>query len=166
MNTWKVILATMVIFGTGVVTGGLLVRHAEHGRDRRPQRASERGPPGAAHFRRASCAFEFLRRMERELDLTPEQREPIDKILKEGQERMKKLMETVEPRRREELKRTMEEFRGVLTPEQQKRFDDLLKQQQQRAREQRKAAPPRERPPQSPPPGNPPTATNSGSTTP
>ena len=25
MNSWKVILATMVIFGTGVVTGGLLV---------------------------------------------------------------------------------------------------------------------------------------------
>ena len=104
--------------------------------------------------------IEFLRRMERELDLTPEQREPIDKVLKEGQERMKKLMETVEPRRREEFKKTMEEFRAVLTPEQRKRFDDLVKQQQQRAREQRKAAPPRERPPQSPPPGNPPAATN------
>ena len=100
--------------------------------------------------------------MERELKLTAEQREPIDKILKEGQERMKKLMETVEPRRREELKKTIEEFRAVLTPEQQKRFDGLLKQQQQRAREQRKAAPPRERPAQNPPPGNTPAGTNSG----
>lgn len=162
MNTWKVILATMVIFGTGVVTGGLLVRHAEHGRDRRPQRAANAirpaQPPSPGVMR-----FEFLRRMERELDLAPEQREPIDKILKEGQERMKKLMETFEPRRREELKKTIEEFRAVLTAEQQKRFDDLLKhqQQQQRSREQRKAAPPRERSPQSPPPGNPPAATNS-----
>jgi Spy/CpxP family protein refolding chaperone len=145
LNTWKVILATMVIFGTGVVTGGLLVRHADHGRDRRPARtggAMRPGQAGSAGLMR----FEFLRRMEQELDLTPEQRAPIDKILKEGQERMKKLMEQVEPRRREELKRTLEEFCAVLTPEQRKHLDDLLKRQQQRAREQRKSGPPRERP--------------------
>jgi Spy/CpxP family protein refolding chaperone len=105
--------------------------------------------------------IEFLRRVQRELDLATGQREPIDKVLKDGQERMKKLMETVEPRRREEFKKTMEEFRAVLTPEQRQRFDDLVKQQQQRAREQRKAAPPRERPPGNPAPGNPPAATNS-----
>jgi Spy/CpxP family protein refolding chaperone len=151
----------MVIFGTGVVTGGLLVRHAEHGRDRRPQRAANAvrsaQPPTPGVMR-----FEFLRRMERELDLTPAQRGPIDKILQEGQERMKKLMETVEPHRRDELKKTIDEFRGVLTPEQQKRFDELLKQQQQRSRDQHKAAPPRERLPQSPPPA----ATNSAPSTP
>ena len=152
----------MVIFGTGVVTGGLLVRHVEHGRDRRPQRAVNAVRP-AQPSSPGVMRFEFLRRMERELDLAPEQREPIDKILKEGQERMKKLMETVEPRRHEELKKTIEEFRAVLTAEQQKRFDDLLKhqQQQQHSREQRKAAPPRERSLQYPPPGNPPAATNS-----
>ena len=154
MNAWKFIFATMVIFGTGVVTGGLLVHHVQHGRDHRPQRsvntvrAAQPASPGVMRF-------EFLRRMERELDLTPQQHEPIDRILQEGQERMKKLMETVEPRRREELKRTMEEFRGVLTPVQQKRFDELAKQQQQRAREQHKAAPQREHPP------NPPASTNS-----
>ena len=135
----------MVIFGTGVVTGGLLVRHVDHGRDRRPQRTANGvrvGQPASPGLMR----LEFLRRMERELDLATEQREPIDRILKEGQERMKKISEIVEPRRREELKRTIEEFRAVLTSEQQKRFDDLLKQQQQRAREQRKGGPARERP--------------------
>jgi len=152
----------MVIFGTGVVTGGLLVRHAGPGRDHRQPH-----PAGAVHTAQPSPAglmrIDFLRRMERELDLAPEQREPIDKVLKEGQERTKKLMETVEPRRREEFKRTIEEFRAVLTPEQLKRFDELVKQQQQRAREQRKAAPTRERPPQGPPTTNTPAATNSGS---
>jgi hypothetical protein len=154
VNTWKLILATMVIFGTGVVTGGLLVQHVQHGRDRRPQRSvntvrtAQPSTPGVMRF-------EFLRRMERELDLTPQQHEPIDRILQEGQERMKKLMETIEPHRREELKRTMEEFRGVLTPVQQIRFDELAKQQQQRSREQHKAAPQRERP------ANPPASTNS-----
>ena len=161
MNTWKVILATMVIFGTGVVTGSLLFRHVEHGRDRRPTRsvsAFRQTQPSTAGVMR----IEFLRRMEQELNLAPAQREPIDKILKEGQERMKKLMETIEPRRREEFKRTIEEFRAVLTPEQRKRFDEIAKQQQQHAREQRKAAPPRERAPQNPPPaGIAPATTNS-----
>ena len=162
MNTWKVILATMVIFGTGVVTGGLLVRHAGPSRDHRQPR-----PAGAVHTAQPSPAglmrIDFLRRMERDLDLAPEQREPIDKVLKEGQERTKKIMEVVEPRRREEYKRTIEEFRAVLTPEQLKRFDETVKQQQQRAREQRKAASPRERPPQAPPVTNTPAATNSRS---
>ena len=160
MNSWKVILATMVIFGTGVVTGGLLVRHAGPGRDRRPQHASgtiRAAQPSPAGVMR----IEFLRQMERELALTPEQHEPIDRVLKQGQERLKKLMETIEPRRREEYKKTIEEFRAVLTPEQQKRFDDLVKQQQQRARDQRKAASPKEHSPQNPAPGNTPAATNS-----
>ena len=159
MNSWKVILATMVIFGTGVVTGGLLVRHAAPPWVRRPQRVNDAARPAQA-TPAGIMRIEFLRRMERDLDLTPEQRAPIDKVLQEGQERMKKLMDTVEPRRREEFMKTMEEFRAVLTPEQQKRFDELVKQQQQRAREQRKAAPPRERPPQTPAPGNTPAATN------
>jgi Spy/CpxP family protein refolding chaperone len=161
VNAWKLILATMVIFGTGVVTGGLLVRHVEHGRDRRPQRAANSVRP-AQPSSPGVMRFEFLRRMQRELDLTPAQRAPIDKILQEGQERMKKLMETVEPRRREELKKTIDEFRSVLTPEQQTRFDELLKQQQQRSRDQHKAASSRERLPQSPPPA----ATNSTPSTP
>jgi CHAD domain-containing protein len=105
--------------------------------------------------------IDFLRRLERELDLTREQREPVDKILKDGQERMKKLMDTVEPRRREEFKKTIEDFRQVLTPEQRARFDDLLKQQQQRTREQHKPAPPNEHSTPGLPPGNAQPATNS-----
>jgi hypothetical protein len=159
VNNWKVILATMVIFGTGVVTGGLLVRHVERDGMRRPPRAAgvSRPPQPSPGVMR----FEFLRRMERELDLTAEQRDPIDKILTEGQERMRKINETVEPRRREEFKKTIEEFRAVLTPEQRQRFDTLLKKQQQRAREQRKAGPVRERGGQNGPPTNAPAGTNS-----
>ncbi len=161
MNTWKVILATMLIFGTGVVTGGLLVRHAEGPRNRRPQQH----PPGALRPAQpvtpGAMRIDFLRRLERDLDLSPDQRQPIDRILKDGQERMKKLMEPVEPRLREELKKTIEEFRQALTPEQRERFDALRKQQQQRAREQHKPAPASERSAPGVPPGTAPPSTNS-----
>ena len=30
MNNWKVIFATAVIFGAGVITGGLLVNYVQH----------------------------------------------------------------------------------------------------------------------------------------
>ena len=71
-------------------------------------------------------------------------------------------METVEPLRREELKRTLAEFRAVLTPEQRQRFDELLQaaaETRARSAEGRAAAGASRR--QSPPPGNPPAATNS-----
>jgi Spy/CpxP family protein refolding chaperone len=147
----------MVIFGTGVVTGGLLVHHAERGRERHPPRALNAAKPAPASPA-GIMRMDFLRRVEQELDLTPEQRERVDRIVKEGQDRTKKIMETVEPRRREEYKKTIEEFRTVLTPEQSKRLDALLKQQQHRAREQRKAAP---HSPVSPPATNSPAGTNS-----
>ncbi len=151
----------MVIFGTGVVTGGLLVNFAQRGQGRHPQRSGAVARPQQP-VSPGVMRIEFLRRVERDLALTPAQREPVDKVLREGQERMKKLMETVEPRRREEYKRTVEEFRAVLTPEQRKRLDALLKQQQQRAREQRKAAP-REHPPQGIPATTLPATTNAES---
>lgn len=110
MNTWKVIVATIVIFATGAVTGALIVGHSAHPR------------PGPGGMR-----LEFLRRMERDLDLSKEQREKIDKILKESQEQTRRIMEPVAPALHTELQRTKEEFRQVLTSAQQARFDQLLK---------------------------------------
>ncbi len=127
VNAWKIILATMVIFGTGVVTGGLLVLHADRARPRvaRPApvvRPGQQNSPG-------NMRLEFLRRMERELGLTPEQQKRVDALIKESQERTKRLMEPVSPQLRQEVQRAREEFRDLLTPEQRKRFDDIQRQQ-------------------------------------
>jgi len=135
VNSWKVILATMVIFGAGVVTGGLVVRHAQRANADlpRPLRA-------AAQFRAALppvaglTRIEFLRRAERDLDLNRDQRERIDRLLKESQLRTRRLMEPIDPQIREELRRTKSEFLDVLTPEQRARFEDIVKQQQQHRR--------------------------------
>jgi len=136
VNTWKVIVATIVIFVTGAVTGALIVGHSIHPRP---------GPGGVR--------LEFLRRMERDLDLTKEQREKTDKILKESQEQTRRIMEPVAPALHAELQRTKEEFRQVLTPAQQARFDQLLKHPP-RSRDSHRSAGVSEPPPltNSPPP--------------
>ena len=112
MNTWKVILATLVIFGTGVLTGALATRFstpymARSHRSGMGGRTFEGGSPGGMRL-------EFLRRIQRDLDLTPEQRERIDGILKQSQERTHKLMEPIVPQMHEELQRAKAEFRQAL----------------------------------------------------
>jgi hypothetical protein len=142
VNTWKIILATMLIFGTGVVTGGLLVRHAEHIVPGVAQRTSPQLSKPAHPITAGAMRIDILRRLERELDLMPDQKERIDKIIKESQERSHDIMEPVAPQLREELQRTKDQFRAVLTPAQQVRFDAILKQQQ---KPHEKGRPPRDR---------------------
>ena len=119
----------MVIFGAGVVTGALVVRQTSSvnapARQRLPVpiRSAMSSAPG-------DLRLEFLRRAQRELDLNPEQRERIDKIIKDSQERTRKLMEPVAPELHAELLKTKEEFLQVLDPEQRARFDRLVKRQQ------------------------------------
>jgi len=117
----------MVIFGAGVVTGGLLIRKLTPPQPLPPPRVAGARPPGANTP--GGTRLQFLRRAERELDLTNKQREEVDKILSVSQERTKRLMEPITPQLRDELQQTKEEIRAVLTPEQRKRFDELLKQQ-------------------------------------
>lgn len=116
----------MVIFAAGVVTGGILSWRLQHSFSMPPPRPAYRA---ALPSSPGGLRLDFLRRAQRELDLTPQQRERIDKLLKESQERSRKIMEPLAPPLREELARAKQEFLQVLTPEQQKRFDDLVKKQ-------------------------------------
>jgi hypothetical protein len=115
----------MVIFAAGVVTGGMVSWRIQRANFILRQRAARLAQPVSP----GGLRFEFLRRAERELDLSPEQRERIDQVLKESQERTRKIMEPISPHLRQELKRTKEEFRAVLTTEQQQKFDELIKMQ-------------------------------------
>jgi Spy/CpxP family protein refolding chaperone len=128
VNTWKAILAAIVIFGAGVVTGGVLIWRLQSSPPTRPRPGFEPGPSAQAPSP-GGMRWEFLRRAQRELDLTPAQREQIDKILKDSQERTRKLMEPIASEFHAESKRAKEEFRAVLTPPQQARFDELVKYQ-------------------------------------
>src|SRR4051812_672028 len=104
----------MVIFGTGVVTGGLLVHKVSENRPLKSHSNTGIKPPNISP---GTMRIEFLRRVERELDVSPDQRDQIDKILAASQERTKKLMEPVAPKLRDEMQATREAVRNTLTPE-------------------------------------------------
>ena len=143
----------------GIEQGTLMRRqHVDRGRIPRPQHVPGQARPSQP-VSVGGMRLEFLRRAERELNLTPDQREQIDQILRTSQERTKTLMEPVAPKMREEVQQTRVEFRAVLTPEQRERFDQMVKQQQ-RPREQRRPLPQRERTTDSVPATNAPVSTN------
>ena len=123
MSPWKVILATMVIFACGVITGAMVTRTAHA-----PLAATGPAnphPPAAPIFQGQRA--EFLNRLEKQLDLTPEQRDQIARIMKESQERTGRVWNQIAPQIGQELKGAREEIRRVLTPPQRKQFAELMK---------------------------------------
>lgn len=132
MNTWKVILAALVIFGTGLVTGAILgkvteAKPAVPATVARPNNNNSR--PGQTlpleHLRR----LELMGRVQRELNLTAEQRRRIEKIIGDGQEHVRELWEEVEPDIHGELRDVQQKLCTELTPDQKQRFNQLMKQQ-------------------------------------
>lgn len=123
MSPWKVILATMVIFICGVVTGSLVTKTEM----RRPPPTRGPGPfrpgPGAPGGARN---VELLRRMDKDLSLDSGQHERIDKIMRESQDRTQLLWTNMAPAMQKEVARMRGEIHDQLTPEQQKLFDAML----------------------------------------
>lgn len=178
MNAWKIVCATLLIFITGIITGALLVRFAERGPKpwQRPlksgvnlptlpndPRAPNSTAPGSPLLNR-----EFAQTLSRQLHLTPAQRERIEQIMIEGQERQRALRASLEPQTRKQLAETREQIHALLTPEQRELFERLVKHRTnrrndgagqpdsaRRERDPRNPLPPREAPPgvePSPPP--------------
>ena len=68
-NTWKIVLATLVIYGAGVLTGGFVLNLARPAKPRAPL-----PPQPIINIQRP----EFLRRLDRQLVLTQEQYEQVE----------------------------------------------------------------------------------------
>lgn len=152
MNAWKVVCATLVIFVAGIVTGATLVRFAQGPRQWRVQQhqvAEHRTQPGighpgtpnlpneprlpnAANPQGGLLSREFIQVLERQLRLTPEQRARVDKIMVDGQERVRELRSRIDPELRKELQQTREQIRAVLTPEQREQFEQMMKRSPRR----------------------------------
>jgi Spy/CpxP family protein refolding chaperone len=146
VNAWKVIVSTLVIFIAGVLTGGLLVTNSfkvEQALLQKPPRPNKQanglnasnglmGPNGLNNPNAAANPWqvrtrELVRRMERELDLTPVQNQQIETIITAGQERMKVLWKPIAPQMNHEMQFVNSQIRETLTPDQQKKFDEFAK---------------------------------------
>ncbi len=137
MNEWKVIFATVIIFGTGVISGGLLVNYAYLSYEKPippaplPLEATNSIPAVPANHSSKIVAGsklrlpeilskQFVDRLEVELQLTLGQRADVEKIIADSQDDMRKAVQDVRQDARQKI-------REKLTPEQKKRFDDLFK---------------------------------------
>jgi uncharacterized membrane protein len=130
VNSWKVILATIVIYGAGILTGSLIVNHVDYSPAKAAHRPdmpaasgnsnSRTNVPGQPVSRTARMpemlSKQFLQRLDADLHLAPEQREAIQKIITDSQNLMHKTMQDARL-----------EIREQLTPEQRSQFDELVK---------------------------------------
>jgi len=131
VNTWKAIFAALVIFGAGFVTGNVLNRMSEASKTLPVPNATRAG----AHASQQPLSLEQLRKVElmgrvqKDLDLTPEQRARIEKIIGDAQERIRDLWDQVAPDIHDEYDDVQKKLCGELTPEQSKLFNELMKKQ-------------------------------------
>jgi len=132
VNTWKAIFAALVIFGAGFVTGNVLNRISESGKTTVAPTAARAG----AHSSQPPLSLEQLRKVElmgrvqKDLDLTPEQHVRMEKIIDDAQGRIRDLWDQVAPDIHDEYDDVQKKLCEEMTPEQKKRFDDMMKQQQ------------------------------------
>jgi Spy/CpxP family protein refolding chaperone len=143
MNSWKIILAAVVIFGAGVLTGGLLVNYVEQSRPKDIQRPPDEGTPQPQANNRDNdqprpqdlprlrqpelLGRQFVQQLDNTLHLTREQRAAIAKIVADGQERNREIWTNVAPQMHKMLQDVRQQIREQLAPEQRKQFEELLK---------------------------------------
>jgi len=130
VKIWSVVIAVMLIFGAGVVTGGLLVRtrvvqQLPVGQPQMMSSTTTATPTPAAVAGPGRQVF--VQRVRSELDLTPEQSAQVDQIMRDSHKRMQKLYEPLAPQAREETRRVRQEIQAILTPQQKKTFNEKFK---------------------------------------
>ncbi len=127
-------LATVLIFGAGVFTGGALVDYVKQPHGKSTKRGAATSPSTNAILAVMTNAAssnapaikpakvpeflskDFLQRLDTDLQLTKEQHETVKKIMEEGQNSVRKAVQDARL-----------EIREALTPAQQKAFDELVK---------------------------------------
>jgi Spy/CpxP family protein refolding chaperone len=125
VNRWRVILAAAVIFLAGAGTGAIVTRTFAPKIVKRTH-VSQPLPTGPDRRQ------EYIARLDRELQLTAEQRTQVEVILAASQKRMKELWEPMEPQVKEEYRRTRREISEILSPEQQARMKQWRKDRDDR----------------------------------
>jgi Spy/CpxP family protein refolding chaperone len=145
VNSWKVILATLIIYSAGVLSGALALKAL--GSRRQPAAP----PPAPEVFQGPDFVQQrFLDRMKKELDLTTDQSNRLAVVFRDSRERMKVWWDIIGPEMRAEMKDVREKIQTELNPTQREKFEKLLKD-----RRHPPGQPPGDRHPRGPrPPGS------------
>ena len=140
MKSYQLIIAALVIFVAGMAAGtsvaGLRSKaraQSEKARAERTRRELALSPMGSR--------LEFLRRVQKEIELTSEQRTRIEGYVQEAQERFRHLWEPVAPQVRTEFESLRTRIRSELSPAQQERFDQLIKERSRRSDDRERRGP-------------------------
>ena len=132
VNVWKPILAAVVIFAAGVVTGGFVLDHDEI----KPPQAFPRQFPREHGSRktehRPGSRMEgqldwLMKRIQRDLQLTDSQAAKVESAFKASREEMKTTWDEMRPRMRASTQKLKDKLRGDLTEEQLKKFEKYLR---------------------------------------
>ncbi len=115
VSRWKVIFAACVIFLAGTATGGMLIRTYAP----RVEHRTHVTPPVQIS---TEHRMEYVNKLNRELQLTPDQRQKVEAIIAASQLRMKTLWDKIEPEVKEEYRCSRRDIFAVLAPEQRERM--------------------------------------------
>ena len=111
-----VVLATLVIFAAGVITGGVLVKKTS------PEQPRNQQP--AALF---PGRFDQVRRAINDVELKPEQRLKVDQIIRNSQEEIADYFLILAPDFQTVFTRMRDSIHAQLDSEQRRRFEELMK---------------------------------------
>lgn len=127
MKIWKVIFATLVIFAAGGFAGGWWVKSnspaAVPAKDPIPPMLSQQ---------------HFQARLKKELRLTVDQTNRIDKVFAESNEQVRGIWDLLRPELQKQRQETYQNIRAILSPEQRETFEKLLKEPPRRQDGQRR----------------------------
>ncbi|MCH2378846.1 MAG: hypothetical protein MK236_05420 [Pedosphaera sp.] len=127
MSQWKVILATLLIFGSGIGTGLLLSKRDAPPIESHPGELGKFAPTNSDDNQH-SLRPVFFRSpgfLDRHLDLTAPQKEQVQSIMETSRERIHELSTPFRDQLRQEQQDVQKALREILTPEQAKKFDNL-----------------------------------------
>ena len=125
MDQWKAILATLMIFGSGVGTGHLLTRQTAPDKPAPPQNGASRFQPQSNGKEARPVFFRSSGYLDRHLELSEEQKNQIRELTKQSHQRIFEFGEPFREQLREEHRDLQKQIRGTLTPEQTRVFDNL-----------------------------------------
>jgi predicted Holliday junction resolvase-like endonuclease len=115
MKNGKAILGVVLVFVLGVLAGGLIT----HRFYMRRIRAVLSGQPVVS-------TATIVRDLNRQLQLTPEQRDKLQPVINETRQRLQQVREQIEPQALGVFDDAVKRVREILTPEQREKFDKIV----------------------------------------